>query len=148
AVRILLNGIFVVVFAGIAMGMTGFIVKSFVIDGGGVIEDGQLTVVVRDFVWSRQFFSILIVGFISILFHLKSATLASNLSGALDGPGAAAAVVTAGMMAAGGAKAASLIGARALGGAAANAGKKGLSAAADRASDIVKNWGKKGSSTP
>src|SRR5712692_2700786 len=35
--------------------------------------------------------------FVSALFHLKAATLASNISGASDGPGAAAAVVGAGM---------------------------------------------------
>jgi hypothetical protein len=41
----------------------------------------------------------LLLGFVSVLFHLKAATLASNISGASDGPGAAAAVVTGGLAA-------------------------------------------------
>src|SRR3546814_20235999 len=47
---------------------------------------------------STEYFSILLICFISVLFHLKAATLASNISGASDGPGAASAVVAAGMM--------------------------------------------------
>src|SRR3546814_14910249 len=47
---------------------------------------------------STEYFSILLICFISVLFHLTAATLASNISGASDGPGAASAVVAAGMM--------------------------------------------------
>ena len=50
-------------------------------------------------VLSDKYFGILILGFVSVLFHLKAATLAANISGASDGPGAAAAVVAGGMTA-------------------------------------------------
>jgi hypothetical protein len=96
--RILLSGILTVVFAGVAMGFTITIVKLYTAnlpmgpDGVTFVGDPSA------FVLSREYFSILLIGFISILFHLKAATLASNISGAMDGPGAASAVVATGMM--------------------------------------------------
>ena len=48
--------------------------------------------------YSSDYWALFLIGFISILFHFKAATLASAISGAQDGPGAAAAVVGAGMM--------------------------------------------------
>lgn len=98
AARILLSGILTVVFAGVAMGFTITIVKLYTAklpmtpDGISFAGDPGA------FVLGREYFSILLIGFISILFHLKAATLASNISGATDGPGAASAVAAAGMM--------------------------------------------------
>ncbi len=107
AARVLLSGILTVVFAGVAMGFTITIVKLYTaglpidVDGNYVGDPGK-------FVMSAEYFSILLIGFISVLFHLKAATLASNISGASDGPGAASAVVAAGMMGVGLVKAAAL----------------------------------------
>lgn len=48
-----------------------------------------------------QYFMLVIIGFVSVLLHLQSKSLASNISGANDGPGAAAAVVAGAKMALG-----------------------------------------------
>jgi hypothetical protein len=50
----------------------------------------------------------ILLGFVSVLFHLKAATLAANISGASDGPGAAATVVAGGLAAVAAAKGAAL----------------------------------------
>lgn len=52
-------------------------------------------------VFQKQYFMLVIIGFVSILLHLGSKTLASNLSGANDGAGPAAATVAAGKIALG-----------------------------------------------
>jgi len=44
-------------------------------------------------VFSDQYFYMFVIGFASVLLHLSSKTLASNISGANDGAGPAAAVV-------------------------------------------------------
>ncbi|MFC1672529.1 hypothetical protein ACFL12_00095 [Pseudomonadota bacterium] len=44
---------------------------------------------------NEEYFKIVIIGFLSILLHIQSKTLASNISGAQDGAGPAAAVVAA-----------------------------------------------------
>ncbi len=111
AARILLSGILTVVFAGVAMGFTITIVKTYTADLP-MSTDGTFAGDPSAFVLSREYFSILLIGFISILFHLKAATLASNIAGASDGPGAASAVVAAGMAGVGLLKAAALAPAR------------------------------------
>jgi hypothetical protein len=55
-------------------------------------------------VFSKDYWHLFLIGFISILFHLKASTIASNISGSSDGPGAAGALVGAAMIAAGTAK--------------------------------------------
>lgn len=111
AARILLSGILTVVFAGVAMGFTITIVKTYTADLP-MTADGTFAGDPSAFVLSREYFSILLIGFISILFHLKAATLASNIAGASDDPGAASAVVAAGMAGVGLLKAAALAPAR------------------------------------
>ena len=46
-----------------------------------------------DFFLTWSYWGMLLLGFISVLLHLKAATLASNISGANDGAGPAAATV-------------------------------------------------------
>jgi hypothetical protein len=88
---------------------------------------------VAKWVFSDGYWLTLILGFISVLFHLKAATLASNISGASDGPGAAAAVVGAGMAALGALKGAGFYaGKKALEGARGTAGRVGDAAKANR----------------
>jgi len=111
AARVLLSGILTVVFAGVAMGFTITIVKVYTA-GLPMNASGEYVGDPSDFVLGAKYFSILLIGFISILFHLKAATLASNIAGASDGPGAASAVVAAGMAGVGLLKGAALAPAR------------------------------------
>lgn len=46
-------------------------------------------------VFEKEFLTLVVIGFLSVLLHLSAKTLASNISGANDGPGPAAAVVMA-----------------------------------------------------
>tara|TARA_R110001583_G_scaffold177643_2_gene333275 strand:+ start:5521 stop:7062 length:1542 start_codon:yes stop_codon:yes gene_type:complete len=59
-------------------------------------------------VLSPPYLMLIVVGFLSVLLHLSAKTLASNISGANDGPGPAAAVVMGAKMAAGGGAAAAI----------------------------------------
>lgn len=98
AVRVVLGGALTVVFAAVAMGFTVAVLRFYT--GPDVVPigpDGKIAVRAAAFVFSPQYLAIFVLGFISILFHLKAATLAANISGASDGPGAAATVVGAGM---------------------------------------------------
>lgn len=98
ALRVVINGALTVVFAAVAMGFTVAVVRYYLNDPVIPLDaDGRIVRGASDFVFSPAYYSIFILGFISILFHLKAATLASNISGASDGPGAAATVVGAGM---------------------------------------------------
>ena len=99
--RLALNGVLTVVFAGIAMGFTLAVLKE-TIDTVPVDSNGNMTVGASAFLFSAEFFGLFIVGLISVLFHLKAATMASNIAGAMDGPGAAASVAAAGVGLAGG----------------------------------------------
>lgn len=105
--RVLLSGILTVVFAALSMGFTLEVVQFFTgdlpRDGAGLSAETA-----GRYVASGSYWGLVILGFISILLHLKAATIASNISGANDGPGAAAAVVGAGMSAVGLAKAGSM----------------------------------------
>lgn len=97
AVRVLLGGALTVVFASVAMGFTVAVLRYYT--EPGIIPrnaDGTFAMGAGAFVFSAQYLALFILGFISILFHLKAATLAANISGALDSPGAAAAVIGAG----------------------------------------------------
>jgi|HigsolmetaAR202D_1030399.scaffolds.fasta_scaffold07041_5 hypothetical protein len=104
--RILLGGALTIIFAAVAMGFTVAILRAYIAPPLLPIEmDGELKTRIAHFPFSKAYFGLLILGFISVLFHLKAATLAANISGASDGPGAAATVVGAGMAALGTAKA-------------------------------------------
>jgi hypothetical protein len=95
--RVVLGGILTVVFAAVAMGFTLSVLDTFLTTlpvGANGINVG-----IKDWVQSPSYWSAFILGFVSVLFHLKAATLAANISGASDGPGAAAAVVAGGMSA-------------------------------------------------
>lgn len=115
--RIILGGSLGVIFAAVAMGFT---LKAF----HEVTHDVQIT---SDFVFSPDYWTLFLLGFVSILFHLKAATVASNLSGAADSPTAVSAVVGAGMAAAGYAK-----------GKVFGMGSRGLSAMGEKASKNLK----------
>jgi len=119
AVRILLGACLTVVFASGALGFTAAIVNDYINSMGeafytsGSVECTGLNmftaakVVAEEIlqqkpcirkleIWSKDFLIFYVIGFISILLHLQSKSLASNLSGANDGVGPAAATVAAG----------------------------------------------------
>jgi hypothetical protein len=108
--RIVLGGVLTVIFAAVAMGFTLSVMRFF-LDQVPVADDG-FTSGISKWVMSPGYWGMFLLGFVSVLFHLKAATLAANISGASDGPGAAAAVVGAGMTALAALKGAGLWGAR------------------------------------
>lgn len=91
ACRIALGGMLTILFAGIAMGFTVHIIDQF-LAFMPLSGDGYNATEAEEFPGSMEYISLIGLGLISILFHLKAATLASNIAGALDGPGAAATV--------------------------------------------------------
>ncbi len=93
--RIGLSGVLTVVFAGVAMGFTLSVLNAAV--QSAPISSGDIGDDVDTYIRSFDFISLFLIGVISILFHLKASTLASILSGATDGPGAAATVAGVGM---------------------------------------------------
>jgi hypothetical protein len=95
--RIVLGGVLTVIFAAVAMGFTLSVLDTFI--NKLPMTGGSFTGGTAEWVQSPQYWAAIILGFVSALFHLKAATLASNISGASDGPGAAAAVVAGGMSA-------------------------------------------------
>jgi hypothetical protein len=99
ALRVMVGGVLTVVFAGVAMGFTITVVKYYT--GQLPLSAEAFTSDADDFIFSPDYFAILLIGFVSILLHLKAATLAANIAGANDGPGAAAGVAAAGLAVAG-----------------------------------------------
>jgi hypothetical protein len=95
--RVIANGCFTLIFAAVAMGFTLSALDG-VISSLPMGADG-FTINASTFVFSDDYWTLFILGFISILFHLKASTVASNISGSQDGPGATAAVTGAGMAA-------------------------------------------------
>jgi len=95
--RIVLGGVLTVLFAAVAMGFTLSVLDTFM--SKQPMTGGSFTGDTAKWVQSKDYWAAIILGFVSVLFHLKAATLASNISGASDGPGAAAAVVAGGMSA-------------------------------------------------
>ena len=93
--RIALNGALTLIFACIAMGFTIAVFHKFgpLIPADPEGAHNELA----EFVFSKRYFAIIILGFVSIFFHLKASTYASALSGSIGGPGPAAAVTAAGM---------------------------------------------------
>lgn len=120
--RIVLGGFLTVLFAAVAMGFTVAILRRefahLPIDGTTITGD------IDKWLLGPGYWGVFILGFVSVLFHLKAATLAANISGAHDGPGAAASVVGAGMAAVGTLKAATMRAAGKLPGAADVLGKQ------------------------
>ena len=108
AIRIYFSGGLTVVFAALAMGFTLAVTHSYTAELYNTLKEGEGLVIMG---WG--YWAMLVLGFISVLLHLKAATLASNISGANDGAGPAAATIVAGklvvgMAAAGAARAAGL----------------------------------------
>ena len=95
AIRLYLSGGLTVVFASLAMGFTLAVTHQMTEKFAEAVNAGWVVLT------SWGYWSMLVVGFISVLLHLKAATLASNISGANDGAGPAAATVMAGKMAVG-----------------------------------------------
>jgi len=108
--RIVLGGVLTVVFAAVAMGFTLSVMRYF-LDKIPMVEGG-FTADISHWVMGPDYWGMFLLGFVSVLFHLKAATLAANISGASDGPGAAAAVVGAGMTAMAALKGATIWGAK------------------------------------
>jgi hypothetical protein len=104
--RVVLGGILTVVFAAVAMGFTLSVLDIFI--AKMPVGPSGFTTGIKEWVLSRDYWAAFILGFVSVLFHLKAATLASNISGASDGPGAAAAVVAGGVSALAAVKAAGI----------------------------------------
>lgn len=104
--RVVLGGVLTVCFAAVAMGFTVSVMNHYLaqmpLAANGYTGD------IKEWVFGTNYWRMFALGFISVLFHLKAATLAANISGASDGPGAAAAVVGGGMMAVGAVKAAAM----------------------------------------
>ena len=96
AIRLYISGGLTIVFASLAMGFTLAVTHRFT-EGlyDAVAEEGAVIIM------SWGYWAMLVLGFISVLLHLKAATLASNISGSNDGAGPAAATVMAGKMAVG-----------------------------------------------
>src|SRR5260221_4379792 len=95
--RVVLGGILTVVLAAVAMGFTLSVLDIFI--AKMPVGPSGFTTGIKEWVLSKDYWAAFILGFVSVLFHLKAATLASNISGASDGPGAAAAVVAGGTVA-------------------------------------------------
>jgi len=121
--KVIANGCFTVIFASVAMGFTltalDATIKTL------PLREGTFTLDASAFVFSGDYWTLFVLGFISILFHLKASTVASNLSGSQDGPGAAAVVTGAAMASAAFVKST----AQKAGGKAAGAGGKAAGAA-------------------
>jgi hypothetical protein len=134
--RVIVGGVLTVVFAGVAMGFTMTVLRQAL--DGAPLATGGIKPDISGFLGSEQYWLVLLIGFISILFHLKAATLAANISGASDGPGAAATVVGAGMAAVGAAKTLTLKSAQKLG----RKGSEAFGAGARAARDRIMGGGK------
>lgn len=100
--RIVLNGGLTVVFAGVAMGFTLSVLKHYLTTVP--MSETGMGPGAAAWVFSTNYWHLFLIGFISVLFHLKASTIAANISGSSDGPGAAAVVVGAAMLAAGASK--------------------------------------------
>jgi hypothetical protein len=105
--RIVLGGALTVVFAAVAMGFTLHVMDYF-IGEMPVVPGSGFKLESANWVGGRGYWAMIVLGFVSVLFHLKAATLAANISGASDGPGAAATVVAGGLAAVAAAKGAAL----------------------------------------
>src|SRR6185437_9482302 len=106
--RIVLGGVLTVVFAAVAMGFTLHVMDYFIGEMPVVPGSGFKLESAADWVGGPGYWALIVLGFVSVLFHLKAATLAANISGASDGPGAAATVVAGGLAAVAAAKGAAL----------------------------------------
>ena len=92
--RIALTGALTLIFACIAMGFTIAVFHKF-----GPLIPVNLEGAHREiseFVFSKRYWAIFILGFVSVFFHLKASTFAAALAGSMGGPGPAAAVTAAG----------------------------------------------------
>ena len=96
AIRLYLSGGLTVVFAALAMGFTLSVTHTFTAQMAESVQAAQ-----TDFFITWSYWGMLLLGFISVLLHLKAATLASNISGANDGAGPAAATVAGAKLAVG-----------------------------------------------
>lgn len=141
--RIYASAALTIIFAAMAMGFTlsvsaGYfseiqclIVKepTITLASGKTATCSSATIARTDpVILSYEYWSAVLIGFASILLHIKAKTLASNFSGASDGAGPAAAVVAATKLAVGGALAAGLSAARQLPGNARDAAGLGMQA--------------------
>jgi len=93
ALRLYLSGGLTIVFASLAMGFTLAVTHEFLAILVAAVNDAD-TLLIE--IWA--YWGLLLLGFVSLLLHLKAATLASNISGANDGTGPAAATVAAGKL--------------------------------------------------
>ena len=93
--RIALNGALTLIFACIAMGFTIAVFHKF----GPLIPASPEGAhrEIAEFVFSKRYWAIFILGFVSVFFHLKASTFASAFAGSIGGPGPAAAVTAAGL---------------------------------------------------
>ncbi len=93
--RIALTGALTLIFACIAMGFTISVFHKF----GPLIPASTegASKEIAEFVFSKRYWAIFILGFVSVFFHLKASTFAVALSGSIGGPGPAAAVTSAGL---------------------------------------------------
>ena len=102
AAKTVLGGCLTVIFAGVAMGFTISVLKHYM--GSVPMNADGMTMNAGEWIYGIDYWALFLIGFTSILFHLKASSLASNISGTSDGPTAAALVTGAAMSAAGYAK--------------------------------------------
>ncbi len=99
AIRMTVSCCLTVIFAGVAMGFTIAILKHYIatipVNSQGVMQGAGV------WVFSKAYWSLFLIGFLSVLFHLKAAKMATSIAGAGEGSGSTGLVVGAGMMAAG-----------------------------------------------
>ena len=91
--RIALTGALTLIFACIAMGFTIAVFHKF----GPLIPANTegASKEIAEFVFSKKYWAIFILGFVSVFFHLKASSFAVALSSSMGGPGPAAAVTAA-----------------------------------------------------
>ncbi len=102
--RVVLQGCLTVIFASVAMGFTIEVLKHFMTTVP--ITEAGAGPGAAAWVFSKEYWNLFLIGFISILFHLKASSIAGTISGAGGGPGATSMVVGAAMITAGVAKSA------------------------------------------
>ena len=93
--RIALSGALTLIFACIAMGFTIAVFHKFGTFIPVSLEGAEDSI--SDFIFSKKYWAIVFLGFVSVFFHLKASTFAGALSSSMGGSGPVAAVTAAGL---------------------------------------------------
>ncbi|GAK46662.1 conserved hypothetical protein [Tepidicaulis marinus] len=132
SMRIFFSGITGILFMAVAMGFTIAVIKEYV----GVLPNPPTYEEVERFFWSGDYFAMVLIGCLSVLFHIIARQMATSVAGVLDSQIASQALLGAGGFAA----AKALSGAKAAG----RKGGEGLRAGARAGADLARRkigWG-------